>query len=459
MSKRLLVLFALLTFGLMIAGCSEGDKSNTVVNPNPDIFAPTGSISGIVMDDCASTPVQGAVVAVAYSGSVKKVTTDASGMFSFNNVPASYDSYYVVATLPAAYGGFSLIETAWVGYEDLYDGYNYNYYSGDFTESGSGASTPVDKLASSVYFQAGPAASSISGAVLDASTVATTPLADATVKLFIGGDFFASATTGATGAFSFTQLPPYQSYYLQVTKANYTYVTSVVAGSPSSCGDMSVGCQIGCYEDLAGIIVWLEYDPFRDIVAPYITQIDADADLDIIYDDVLSGQVSEFVVTFSEAMATDRRSTKWAVDVWAGFYVVATSSGNAAVTDAGYVYPIEDWTVAWDTTGTQLTITPIYYSAADIIAQLGAPATTWDPATVVTFAISDNNWGEYYLDFYQGQGYYQLTDANLVPWYYNEWDANSDGYLYAAGAWYQEIILDGSSYLYLYLEPGTALSF
>ena len=74
MAKRLLVLFALLTFGLMIAGCSEGDKSNTVVNPNPDVFAHTGSISGVVMDDCANTPVQGAVVAVAYSGSVKKVT-------------------------------------------------------------------------------------------------------------------------------------------------------------------------------------------------------------------------------------------------------------------------------------------------------------------------------------------------------------------------------------------------
>ena len=89
MSKRFLVLIALLMLGFFVAGCADGDKSSSVVNPNPDVFSPVGSISGVVYDYCTNVPVKGAVVSVAYAGRVHQVTTSTNGAYSFNNVPAT----------------------------------------------------------------------------------------------------------------------------------------------------------------------------------------------------------------------------------------------------------------------------------------------------------------------------------------------------------------------------------
>ncbi|MGC9324388.1 MAG: carboxypeptidase-like regulatory domain-containing protein [Desulfomonilia bacterium] len=464
MAKRLLVFLALLMFGFMIAGCSEGDDSNTVVNPNPDPLTPVGSISGVVWDWCDNVGVEGAIVSVAYAGGVRKVTTDASGTFSFNDVPANLvyegmypfdDGYYfpgylVVCELPAAYG-YDLVEEVWIAYSELYDGTNVYVYEEGFEESGSGASTPVHKLASSLYFDVGAANASISGVVLDATTVATTPLAQAAVNLYICGDFFATTTTDATGAFSFTGLYPFADYELQVVQPGYRYTTSIGTDSPDDCGLLDVDCVPGCNQDVGGIVLWFWADPLADVTAPYIVQIDADAETDLIDDDEIDFQVEEFVVTFSEAMATNR-TTKNAVDLEAYFYVLVTSSGCS--TEQGGINVLDDYTVTWDTTGTEMTVTPIYKSEDDILAALGA--SDWVDSDDLTFEIYAI--GSYYtLSFDEGN--YHLTDANYVPWYIDEDEANDDGFLYAPGAWYQEIILEGWDDIDLSVAVDTELAF
>jgi hypothetical protein len=221
MAKRFVVLTALLMLGFFIAGCAEGDKSGTVTNPNPNVFAPMGSISGVVMNFCnPPQPVKGAIVSVAYNGAVHKVTTGQDGGFSFKDVPAivyvpgntdvlglvngttsdvSSDSiisdlsinplYEVVCDLSNikdstgafVYGyknsagtqvnGYTTIQPAVVYATDLGDGTNVNQTSaGTFSESGSGSSTPVTGLATNVFFAVGKPNASISGYVFDTTS-------------------------------------------------------------------------------------------------------------------------------------------------------------------------------------------------------------------------------------------------------------------------------------------------
>jgi hypothetical protein len=288
MAKRFLVLIALLMLGFFIAGCAEGDKSATVVNPNPDVFAPVGSISGTVFDFCKMAPVQGAVVSVGYSGKVHKVTTGKDGGFSFANVPANSSGYYasqmiggnaggyyevlcdlsnIKSTSGAVTYGYSAIMPAFVEYSDLWDGDNADQADTSFTESGSGASTPVSGLASTVTFAVAQANATIKVTLTDVTgvdagtAISGTPVAATSVLLYkrlwidketssdnpygsyvdeLLGAFTADATVGS---YTFANVLPvnnsgwfatYQTdYYVQVVKSGYSL-------SPSN----SVGWQL-----------------------------------------------------------------------------------------------------------------------------------------------------------------------------------------------------------------------
>ncbi|HVN72472.1 MAG TPA: carboxypeptidase-like regulatory domain-containing protein, partial [Desulfomonilia bacterium] len=234
MAKRFLVLIALLMLGFFIAGCAEGDKSSTVVNPNPQTFAPTGSISGTVFDICKNAPVSGAVVSVAYAGKVHVITTGTTGAFSFTAVPAitnarfedsESDGYIVTCDLTKVTGyGYAVVQEAYVTYEDLADGTNADLgEDSGTTEAGSGANTPVNNLAFTLEFDVGPLNASIAGTIFDVSTGRA--VTGATVSLFLGGNFLATTTASATGAYSFANIMPSSDYELMVTKAGYDYAS------------------------------------------------------------------------------------------------------------------------------------------------------------------------------------------------------------------------------------------
>jgi hypothetical protein len=458
MSKRFLVLIALLMLGFYIAGCAEGDNSDSVVNPNPNVFAPTGSISGVVFDSCKLLPVQGATVSVAYLGKVHSVVTGKTGAFSFANVPANDDygdAYQVtcdLTTVTSANGvyGYALVETAFVEYNDLGDGYNEDEDSGEFTESGSGASTPVNGLNVSITFDVSELNASISGIIYDVSTGRA--LTGAAVSLFLGGNFFATTTASASGAYTFDNIPATSGYSLLVTKAGYDYAnlqSDIISQSEGdggpfvtvSCGQISLTCSPGCNQDLAGVDVNMIANPAKDMTVPYIVSVAGGGETDIIDEDdfpsLTNTDFTSLVVTFSEAMATGR-SLKNAVDLSSDFSVTVSSSGGTNLTRTISMEIIDSWTVTMTSSGV-MTLAITYVADADIIDAVlaTAPALPWD-ADAATLAIGD---GEYELDISPSP---HLTDASFIPWSIGTpGELDALGFLHAFGEAYQDsFILD-----------------
>ncbi|HNQ85696.1 MAG TPA: Ig-like domain-containing protein [Deltaproteobacteria bacterium] len=124
-------------------------QSDTV-NPNPSVFTPYGSISGVVFDGMSMTPIQGAVVSVTYSDRLHQVTTGTTGAYSFSNVPAPEGGqvYEVTCDLTEV-SGFNciLVKSIQIGFSDLSD---------DTSGSDGGADTPVDSLAGTLTFMVDP---------------------------------------------------------------------------------------------------------------------------------------------------------------------------------------------------------------------------------------------------------------------------------------------------------------
>ncbi len=477
MSKRFLVLIALLLLGFYIAGCSEGDNSNSVTNPNPNVFAPTGSISGVVFDGCTNKPVTGAVVSVAYAGKVHQVTTTSNGAFSFAAVPANYmwqaanngydggweweqgsdDGYFVTCDLTKVSGyGFALVEEVFVYFGDLGDGDNFWLGMNDHqTEGGSGKDTPVDGLSAGLEFQVAALNASISGSIFDVSTGRA--VTGASVSLFLGDNLVSTpVTVGADGAYTFDNVMPidddmYNGYSLLVTKAGYEYAdlqADVVDGI--ECGRIYLDCVPGCSQDLAGIDVNLIANPAKDVTVPYIVSLASSGLPDLIDQDVMEDKihtdVTSFVFTFSEAMQGDRTLDN-VVALSSSFTVLVTSGGTH--TGAGLKPAptsittdiISDYEVTLTSCGVNpgvLTVGDIAYVSSVTLAERAnaAAVTTWDTAAA-TVAYGA---GSYTINFLHSAfpGNAHLTDCALNPWYIGTPGVEDHGFLHAFGEAYQD---------------------
>ena len=482
MAKRFLVLVGLLMLGFFVAGCSEGDESASVVNPNPEVFAPTGSISGVVLDLCSGDTIEGATVWVAYSGKQHKVVTGKGGVFSFDKVPANgnalfedwEDGYIVTCDLGTVtgdpYSGARYVERVYVGYASLLDGTNMGLDE-EVTEGGSGASTPVDKLAATVAFEVATATNSVAGMVID-KTFGTDPLASATVALFDDdGNLIANTTTGADGSFNLTGVPASDDYYsIMVTKSGYTYydLYSSTECDGDECAKMELNCKVGCSSiPLNAGLFFVEQSVLKDDIMPFVANIDAQIgtfaaaglfDWDELTKDNagddLAAVVTSFGITFSEPMLAGHSSIYDGVGLDADFIVVVSTAGETTTlypSDGYTLYDI-DYTLAWNAAKTVLTLVPaitfddeaIIDAAQDEgIDDGGAWAFDLESPTITPAAA----W--YEITF--GNGSYptlSLADANGCPWFYEDYDADSDGDndLFLSNlAGIQEFILGGSN--------------
>lgn len=440
MAKRFLVMIALLMLGFYVAGCAEGDESASVVNPNPSVFAPLGSISGVVVDICNSNaPVQGAVVSVAYGGKVHQVTTAANGQFAFDKVPANWvvsqgewdieadNGYFVVCDLTSKTGyGYAVVDEVWVAAGDLGDGTNETLGDG-VTEAGSGASTPVHKLGNGLIFEVGQPTASIAGTVYDVTTGRTAT--SASVSLYYNGKLWASTTT-TTGAFSFSNLPPAEAgdYSLLVNKAGYEYASGgVKIGSPDDCGFVSITCPVMCADAVTGIVVALTANPARDRTVPYVVTMDAGDETDVIcydaFEDMAVEDIDSIVLTFSEAMKVTRTLKYNAVSLASSFDYTVTFTTGDPVTDSMDI--LADYTVDMTSAGV-LTITPELLAEADFYE-----ITDVDPEDDTIEGVTFGG-GYFTLTLYPSG---HLTDASLVPWLPSPFDMS--GYLHSAGEAYQ----------------------
>jgi len=454
MAKRFLVLIALLMLGFYVAGCAEGDDSASVVNPNPSTFVPYGSISGVVMDYCTNTPISGAVVSVAYGGKVHQVTTGTTGAFSFANVPAqecwgddfdwSGDAYAVTCDLSGdADYGYAWVNYVSVYYSTLEDGTNYDASD---NEGGSGANTPVNNLAAVTDFWMADLNASIAGTIYDVTTGRTATAA--TVALYASMDpidaydgmdsndlYFISSTTTTTGAYSFADVMPGMYYALMVTKAGYQYASiqpAKVGDYDTSCGYIALGCAVGCNQALAGVDVNVWYNPERDLTIPFIASIYAD-DEEVIDDSAIDYQVQAFVVTFSEVMkqasvASMKSDGAVVLSDSITVTVTATTQGTASTTGI-----IDDFTLAWASSGTVLRVIPTYLTEAEIIDAVGFDDDdTIGGVDTYTFAYD----GEYQISFDEYNPF--LTDLSNIPW---ATDSYGDFVVNPLGAAYQNLFI------------------
>ena len=478
MAKRFLVLIALLMLGFFIAGCAEGDKSGTVTNPNPDVFAPTGSISGVVFDFCLKAPVTGATVSVAYSGGVHKVVTDATGAFSFTGIPAIGKSaalgdatpYYVtcdLTTVTAVTYGYATVMPAYVVYNDLGDGTN--AISSEaldataFVESGSGASTPVNGLAATVNFQIAQPTATITGNVYDVTTGLAAAPTGTSVYLYDGyGSLVApKATPDSNGVFTFSNVPPLDpsdsnsTYSIQVVKSGYDYVWDDLGDVVSArcadkkCGLLELTCPVGCNTYVSGIVVNIWSNPVQDITVPYITNVNMGSQTNVFCKDffptLAPADVTNFVITFSEPMAAYHRSTSNndPVDLASCFTVVVTSAGStngkASIRILKDFDIIKSFAVSMAVNATTMSVTPTLYTNAELAAipltsvdstnfnyGQADPKAAWPGATVQILA-----GGTFTLAFEEDSP--RLTDANLVPWIIGTPGEKEHGYLHALG--------------------------
>ena len=483
MAKRFLVLIALLMLGFFIAGCAEGDKKSSVTNPNPSVFTPTGSISGVVFDMCKQAPVQGAVVSVAYAGGVHQVTTGATGGFSFTGVPAVEENaarhttaweqengtdYTVTCDLTKLAGyGYAMVNSVEVVYSDLGDGTNSTLAKGA-TESGSGASTPVSGLAATTEFDVSPLTSTISGTVINI-TNGRVPAAGATISLYLGGRLMAAPVVSTDGTFSFADVPAASedSYYLEVTLAGYDYATSdgyavgkyIYSSDPNSSGVVEIDLPVPCNATLAGIEVDIFANPAKDITVPYIVSVATGGQTDVINGDAFTSNslpaltpssITNIVFTFDEAMKADRTIIGNAVTLGSSFTVVVTSAGPAATSPAPPAPVtltdediIESYTVTMTSSGI-MTITPTLKTAANFASEVpvdsGGP---WGSTATFVIGTTASPTGTFTVDFvhsaYPGSAH--LTDADLVPWFMDAADigeVDSHGFFHAAGELYQD---------------------
>jgi hypothetical protein len=473
--------------GFFIAGCAEGDKKTSVTNPNPSVFTPTGSISGVVFDMCKQAPVEGAVVSVAYAGGVHQVTTGATGAFSFTGVPAVEENsgysegeygetsssweqdndtnYVVTCDLTKVTGyGYATVQSVEVVYSDLGEGTlgTANVSGGGTsTKSGSGASTPVNGLAATMEFSVSALTSTISGTVVDiTSGRVQTP---ATISLYFDGRLIAAPDVSTDGTFSFANVPASDGddYTLVVTKAGYQYATS---GSepvglkihefgdypPNGCGYILIDCPVPCSGTLAGIEVDIFANPAKDITVPYITSVAAGGQTDIINGDAFTttnlpaltpSSITNIVFTFDEAMKADRTIETNAVTLASSFSVLVTSSGasGAPSTTLNTYNIIDSYTVVMTSSGV-MTITPTLKTAAEFGTAAGYGTGASAIAVIGTVAVPT---GTFTVTFAHiaFPGSAQLTDADLVPWfmapaYIGQVDSN--GFFHAAGEAYQD---------------------
>ncbi|AUC75560.1 carboxypeptidase regulatory-like domain-containing protein [Olleya sp. Bg11-27] len=198
----------------------EVDADNNFENsPAP------GSVSGTILDENGD-PVSGIVLTLddGDAGTVDPtVTTDASGNYSFTNVPVG--EYTVEQTTPA--------NTTVVDGDTTDDGDT--VVNTDTTDSSIPVTVTAGEVDADNNFENSPAPGSVSGTILDENG---DPVSGIVLTLDDGdaGTVDPTATTDASGNYSFTNVPVGEYTVEQTTPAN----TTVVDGDTTDDGDTVV---------------------------------------------------------------------------------------------------------------------------------------------------------------------------------------------------------------------------
>jgi len=401
MKKFLYLLLA--TAMLATFGCTGDTNTNSVGSPNPNPFQPKGTVTGVLVDACTNEPIANADVYIMD----KKATTNHVGMFTIKEVPANtavgsestaggdtllanglytHETYNVVIDLTkvnaerAKLLGASLYPS--IAYHTVKVAYTSLGESSDPTEDTTTATnhdTPVDGFVANIKPMVGKLSATLN--VQAVSGIDSTPLTGATVQLISLSPFdgintpnnvtgnlvntIATATTGADGKASFTNVEAKHIFYAKVTW------TDPVTGH------VWTGREGITSDGLSSIpVVWTECDGtttnfYLEGPNPAIALYDASDNVDTVHPfvvsttptnlaDIAPSATTQVVFTFSEVLKPTQYllNTTEASSVAGGLWNDVTI--NAIGPKAGNVAH----TITWDSTTSPRVLTITLATAA-----------------------------------------------------------------------------------------------
>ena len=339
------VLATLLALGMVgLIGCTS--ESTTPVEPAQPQAEPIqrATISGKIIDMCTNDAIAGAVMSLGHDGSVQTVTSDASGSFSFADVPV--DQYQILSgttvasgtyTITASLVSFNAAETDTAKrYRDYY------YKTATIKYTSTVDSTGLLGLAGGVLFGISTLNTQISGTIVDKDMQ---PVTGAIVTLFdqsvTPGVVLQQATSGASGQFVFNHVDNGITVMIQAQTTDGT-LRGALGGA------LTMPCNLPGKDLLAQVNAEQIMITASDDVAPYVISLTPQNNADV------DPSGLAVVYTFSEPI---KQTPYTRTDLGVGHGTIMdaiTINYNGFKKVAGPVL----FTGQWNATYTQLTITP-----------------------------------------------------------------------------------------------------
>lgn len=353
MFKKFSFIIAIMV-GLVLIGCEEDkDENNTIVNPtSQNTLKPVGTISGKVIDRHTDNPVEGALISIAYNGSVFKTTTDESGSFSFNNVACNRD-----ATTGTVTGTYQLtvslvnvnktIPDSLPKYREFYINNTLSVTFIDLAQNDTSKNKiPVEGLEANIRFDIGKMNTTIAGQVVDEDYA---PVENAIVYLeeALTGDVLQTTTTNASGHYTFTKVEGGTMVYIESRSQDGRLQGGLIGNLFLTINKNSV--DLRSQVNAERIVI----SP-ADNIAPYVTMISPENLSDVSPVNLV------MTVKFSEPI----KQTAYTVtnlplglgtlidDIHFDFVGFKKAAGNT------------NFTLSWDSTFTTLTVTPAQVTGA-----------------------------------------------------------------------------------------------
>ncbi len=382
-----ILLAAIIALTLSILGCDKKTTNYYGGGAATGGDMPMGTIQGYLIDSVTQDPIAGAVIDIG----VAKTTTAADGQYVIENVPTNLESIITTPVAAAGTAGNQTVTTTYTGsyymtidlrnvtspvamtstatprYPDFsYDTVTAQYQiisNIDTSGSGSIGSTPltVTQKVTNKMLSVGKLAANIAGVVAYGSStpggLALQPVGSGwTVKLVSNGssdsegstggtgaasNVVQTATTGANGDFTFSNIESLQNFTIQAWNASGTYSngTGVTVSAPADGETKQLAVQTN---DAIFVVA-------TDSLSPAIIAVSPENNADIT-----STGGANVVFTFSEPILQDAYAT-----VLSNNAAFGTANGlynDVAVNFNGVKAGNIAHTLSWDSTRTILTV-------------------------------------------------------------------------------------------------------
>jgi hypothetical protein len=378
MKKLLLVVLAVASLG--IYGCS-GDSTTFPGNPstNPNTLQPTGTIQGVLTDSVTHEPIVGAVIDIAGA----TASTNGNGQYEIRNVPATSDSVSGVQTIKGTYqatinlqrvtspvnmvtpaaGSFLYPQFAYTQFDVTFTSLN-DSNPGNGTSPGSTSAsnhaTPVTGIAQGYDLTVGKLSAGIAGQVATTKAVGETGTAFVAVQtgytvnlISASNKIVATATTDATGSFSFSNVQANQTYTITATNADQSSSNLPAGKVVVTGGDSSL---LKLLVTNGNPVVVSNKDTFQPVIASVsplnLSTVGPTGALDVVY-------------TFSKPIKQTGYSQ-----------ALTAATPNGLYYDISVIYAAKSnvsYSLAWSTDFTKLTVTiPALAVSAKYVVDISA---------------------------------------------------------------------------------------